>query len=87
MSRAGHRKFNAEGNFKAKFERLAEVFGVEAAQARSVDRKKPCQDEISGKPKIEGREQEAKSRFIPSELRERVYERAGHQCQFSARFG
>jgi hypothetical protein len=37
-------------------------------------------DEISAQPKIEGEEDEAKSRYIPSEVKERVYERADHQC-------
>ena len=35
----------------------------------------------------DGGEEKAKSRYIPSEVRERVLERALHQCQYTARDG
>jgi hypothetical protein len=113
-------RFSADGNFKEKFERLAEVLGVEnplknmvevfeRAVDISLEKKDPKKkrerrlareskrgeaseksrpDEIS-KPEgvTAGEEEETKSRYIPSEVRERVFERAGYQCQFQARDG
>ena len=96
-------RFSADRKFKEKFERLAEVLGVENSQQRmaeimeqaldialdkkdvkrkrerrlqrvSKSSKKPCPGKISGK-----------SRYIPSEVRERVHERAGYQCEFRGR--
>ena len=107
-------RFSADGEFKAKFERLAEVLGVEnplknmaEVFERAVDislekkdpkrkrerrlerqrtkaaaREKSRPDEISTRPE---RKEKAKSRYIPSEVRERVFERAGYQCQFRGR--
>ncbi len=96
-------RFAANGDFKKKFERLAEVLGVEnplknmaevfeRAVEISLDKKDP-------KRKLERRRQrrsrpdevssngKAKSRYIPSEIRERVHERAGYQCQYKASDG
>ncbi len=98
-------RFAADREFKEKFERLAEVLGVEnpllhmsevmeqaldialdkkdlkRKRARRLERKsrtgeKPCPGKVS-----------AKSRYIPSAVRERVHERAGHQCQYRGRDG
>ncbi len=108
-------RFAANRKFKDKFERLAEVLGVEnplqhmaeimeqaldialdkkdvkRKRARRLEReakrtgeilsKKTCPDEIPAG------EQKAKSRYIPSEVRERVHERAAHQCEFRAQDG
>jgi hypothetical protein len=107
-------RFSADRNFKAKFERLAEVLGVEnplknmaevfeRAMDISLDKKDPkrkrerrlkreCKrsdhkktrlDEISAHLESEG----ANSRYIPSEVRERVLDRADHQCEFRGRDG
>ncbi len=105
-------RFAADGNFKAKFERLAEVLGVEnplknmtdvfeKAMDISLDKKDPkrkrerrlekerkrsaaaekhCPDKIS-------RDEKTKSRYIPSEVRERVFERAGYQCEYHSEDG
>jgi hypothetical protein len=108
-------RFSADRNFKKKFERLAEVLGVENPQKNmaevfdkaidiSLEKKDPEKklerrlekkrrqsesaeksrpDEIltpaAALPTGEGK---AKSRYIPSEIRERVYRRAGYQCEF-----
>ena len=98
-------RFAADRKFKEKFERLAEVLGVENShqrmaeimeqaldialdkkdvkrkRARRLERvskgnKKSCPDEVF-----------AKSRYIPSEVRERVHERAGHQCEYRSEDG
>ena len=109
-------RFAADGEFKAKFERLAEVLGVEnplknmaevfdkaidislekkdpkrklerrlgKERKRGVPSEKPCPGKVQ--PAADG-EKKPTSRYIPSEVRERVLERAGHQCQFTARDG
>jgi hypothetical protein len=97
-------RFAAERKFKDKFERLAEVLGVEnplqhmaeimeqaldialdkkdlaRKRARRLERKsksngnsrpEPCPGKVS-----------AKSRYIPSHVRERVHERARYQCEY-----
>jgi len=102
-------RFSADKNFKEKFERLAEVLGVEnplkhmagileQAVDISLEKKDPKRklerrlvrqrakaaprpDEISTRPE---RKDRAESRYIPSEVKERVYARAGHQCEFRA---
>ena len=100
-------RFSADGDFKKKFERLAEVLGVEnplknmaeileqavdislekkdpkrklerrlerkRKETASIEKSRP--DEISA-------DEKAKSRYIPSEVRERVYQRAGFHCTF-----
>ncbi len=50
----------------------------EAKRSGEAPRKKSCPDKISAE------EQKANSRYIPSEVRERVHDRAGHQCEFRA---
>ena len=107
-------RFAADRKFKEKFERLAEVLGVEnplqhmaeimeqaldvaldkkdlkRKRARRLEReakrngeipsKKSRPDELFAREEVE----KANSRYIPSEVRERVQERAGHQCEFRA---
>jgi hypothetical protein len=113
-------RFSADGNFKAKFERLAEVLGVEnplknmaevfeRAVDISLDKKDPKRkrerrlkrERERGAPRGKSRlgeisvpkgapagsEEEAKSRYIPSKVRERVLELASYQCQYRARDG
>jgi len=109
-------RFSADRNFKEKFERLAEVLGVEnplkhmaeileqavdislekkdpqrkrerrleRQSAKAAPRAKSRPDEISTRPE---RKDKAESRYIPSEVRERVFERAGHQCQYRSADG
>ena len=109
-------RFSADGNFKAKFERLAEVLGVEnplknmaeileravdislekkdpkrklerrleRQRAKAVPRGESCPDKISTRPE---RKDRTESRYIPSEVRDRVFERAGHQCQYRSADG
>ena len=93
-------RFAADRTFKEKFERLAEVLGVEnpllhmsevmeqaldialdkkdlkRKRARRLERQsktgdKPCPGKVS-----------SKSRYIPSEVRERVHDRAGYRCEY-----
>jgi hypothetical protein len=110
-------RFSADKNFKEKFERLAEVLGVEnplknmdeafekvmdisleqkdpkkklerrleKERKRGAAPKKARPDEVAaegGAPS--GSDHKAKSRYIPSEVRERVYARASFQCEFQA---
>jgi len=109
-------RFSADGNFKEKFERLAEVLGVEnplknmaevleRAVDISLERKDPKRkrerrlerqrakaapraqsrpDEVTTRPE---RKDRAESRYFPSEVRERVFERAGYQCQYRSADG
>ncbi len=108
-------RFAADRKFKEKFERLAEVLGIEnplqhmtaimeqaldiALDKKDLKRKRarrlqreeerttePTQEE-SCLDKVSAREQKPVSRYIPSAVRERVHERAGHQCEFQARDG
>ena len=105
-------RFSADGNFKEKFERLAEVLGVEnplknmaevfekameisldkkdpkrkRERRRERERKRSAASEKSSPDKISPDER-AKSRHIPSEVRERVFERAAHQCEFRSADG
>ena len=108
-------RFSADGDFKEKFERLAEVLGVEnplknmaevfeRAVDFSLEKKDPKRkrerrlkkERERGADKVESRpdeisetreEEKAESRYISSEVRERVFARAGYQCQFEARDG
>ncbi len=112
-------RFSADETFKDKFERLAEVLGVENPLMnmaeifeRAVDislekkdpkkkherrlarkRKQNVRTEKSSPGKIlkkgptSGGNGKSNSRYIPSEVRERVFERAGHQCEYKARDG
>ena len=98
-------RFAADRKFKEKFDRLAEVLGVEnpllhmaeimeqaldialdkkdlkRKHARRLGRSVKRRGETSRK-KSRPDEVFAKSRYIPSEVRERVHERANHQCQY-----
>ena len=120
-------RFSADGSFKDKFERLAEVLGVEnplknmaavfekaldisldrkdpkrklerrieRQRRRSAAREKSRPDEVATKgarPRVEQVEEiqdkeEAPSRYVPSQVRERVFARAGYQCQYRASDG
>ena len=108
-------RFAADRKFKEKFERLAEVLGVEnplqhmaeimeqaldiALDKKDVKRKRARRLEReakrSGEPpqkksrpdEISVRDRKAISRYIPSEIRERVHERAGHQCEYRSEDG
>ncbi len=109
-------RFSADKNFKEKFERLAEVLGVEnplkhmaeileravdislekkdpkrkrerrleRQRAKAARRPESRPDKISTRPEKKDR---TESRYIPSEVRERVFERAGHQCQYTSADG
>ena len=109
-------RFSADKNFKEKFERLAEVLGVEnplkhmaeileqavdislekkdpkrkherrleRQRAKAAPRGESCPDKIATRPE---RKDRAESRYIPSEVRERVFERAGYQCQYRSADG
>ncbi len=102
-------RFAADRKFKEKFERLAEVLGVEnplqhmaeimeqamdialdkkdlkRKRARRLARKSRSAD--NSRQESRAREFSAKSRYIPSHLRERVHDRAGHQCEYKAQDG
>jgi hypothetical protein len=113
-------RFSANGNFKAKFERLAEVLGIEnplkhmaeifeQAVDISLEKKDPKKkherrlarerkqnvsqtesrpDEIPPDDEAPvGGKEEVDSRYIPSEVRERVFARANYQCEFRAQDG
>ena len=97
-------RFAADRKFKEKFERLAEVLGVEnplqhmaeimeqaldialdkkdlkRKRARRLERKSRSGDNF--RQKTRPGKIFAKSRYIPSHLRERVHERAGYQCEY-----
>jgi hypothetical protein len=97
-------RFAADRQFKEKFERLAEVLGVEnplqhmaeiieqaldialdkkdlkRKRARRLARKWRSAD--NSRQKSRAREVFAKSRYIPSHVRERVHGRAGYQCEY-----
>ncbi len=98
-------RFSADRDFKDKFERLAEVLGVENAQKHMADilekalditleKKDPKKKlerrnkrENSSKAKsrlneIAKNDEPAKSRYIASDVSERVHDRANYQCQF-----
>jgi hypothetical protein len=60
---------------------------LERERERGTSGGKSRPDEISAQPKIEGEEDKAKSRYIPSEVKERVYARARYQCQYRAADG
>ncbi len=108
-------------SFKEKFERLAEVLGVEnplknmdkvferamdislekkdpkkklerrlekERKRGAVPSKKPRPDEVESKGGApSGSDKKATSRYIPSEVRERVQARAGYQCEYKAQDG
>lgn len=103
-------RFTADRKFKEKFERLAEVLGVEnplqhmakileqaldiALDKKDLKRKRARRLERQARrpgvtlvqrsrpDEIFPRGQGGNSRYIPSEVRERVHDRAGHQCEY-----
>ncbi|MGH9321140.1 MAG: hypothetical protein ACRD21_12070 [Vicinamibacteria bacterium] len=101
-------RFAAGREFKDKFERLAEVLGVENPLAhmaeileravdialdqkdlkRKLERRKGRQSRRKGEvsksrpDEILPTTEHAASRYLPSEVQERVHARAGHQCEF-----
>jgi hypothetical protein len=100
-------RFAADGKFKEKFERLAEVLGVEnpllhmaeimeqaldiALDKKDLKRKRERRLKREAKrsgetPQAKPRPDEffAKSRYIPSDVRERVHARAGYRCEYQA---
>jgi hypothetical protein len=112
-------RFSADRSFKEKFERLAEVMGVENAQRhmaeileqaldialekkdpkKKLERRKVRQKATKAKPRPEEmsenvapgvprvKDEPARSRYVRSELRERVYARASHRCEFESNDG
>lgn len=100
-------RFAASKEFKDKFERLAEVFGVtnplqhmaeileravdlaldkkdlkRKLERRQTKRKDAASKEKSCPDKICSGEEYAASRYLASEVQERVHARAGYQCEF-----
>ena len=103
-------RFSADRDFKDKFERLAEVLGVENAEKHMADilekaldialEKKDPKKKLERRNKRENSSKEksrlneipkndepAKSRYISSEVSERVHARANYQCQFCSSDG
>jgi len=99
-------RFSADRDFKDKFERLAEVLGVDKAQAHMADILEKAidiaLDKKDPKKKLERRRNRqkadaatsrsnempkkdapAKSRYISSEVSERVHERGRYQCVYT----
>ena len=106
-------RFSADRSFKEKFERLAEVMGVENAQRhmaeileqaldvaldkkdpkRKLERRKarqkvakatPRPDEVAKDVAPGAEDEPARSRYIPSEVIERVHARATNQCEYKS---
>ena len=98
-------RFSADRDFKDKFERLAEVLGVENAQKHMADifekaidialEKKDPKKKLERRKKRENlskakspaneiarNDEPAKSRYISSEVSERVHARANYRCQY-----
>ena len=98
-------RFAADRKFKEKFERLAEVLGVEnpllhmteimeqaldiALDKKDLKRKRARRLERQTKTGDQPRPGKvaSRSRYIPSEVRERVHDRAGYQCEYRGRDG
>ena len=100
-------RFSADRNFKDKFERLAEVLGVENAQKhmaeilekaidialekkdpkKKLERRQKRAKAKSSLNEITKNDEPAKSRYITPEVSERVYARAGYQCEYKAADG
>ncbi len=107
-------RFSADRDFKDKFERLAEVLGVENGQKHMADilekaldialekkdpkkrlerrqkRDKKREDSSNTKSRsneMANADEPAKSRYISSEVLERVHARANYQCQYRASDG
>jgi hypothetical protein len=50
---------------------------------RNASKEKPCPDEVeTSEEKQDAGENNAESRYIPSEVRERIFAKAGYQCQY-----
>ena len=97
-------RFAADRKFTEKFDRLAEVLGVEnplqhmveimeraldiALDKKDLKRKRARRLNREARSDDNSRQESrpgkifAKSRYIPSHVRERVHERANHQCQY-----
>ena len=98
-------RFSADRDFKDKFERLAEVLGVENPQKhmaeilekaldialekkdpkKKLERRKKRENSSKAKSRlneIPKNDEPAKSRYISSEVSERVHARAGYQCEY-----
>ena len=103
-------RFSADRAFKDKFERFAEVLGVENAQKNMADilekaldialEKKDPKKKLERRKKRENssktksrlneiakNDEPAESRYISSEVSERVHARAHYQCQFCSSDG
>ena len=101
---------SADRDFKVKFERLAEVLGVENAPKhmaeilekaldialekkdpkKKLERRKKRENSSKEKSRlneIAKNDEPAKSRYIASEVSERVHARANYQCEFCASDG
>ena len=99
-------RFAADRKFKEKFERLAEVLGVEnplqhmaeimeqaidmALDKKDVKRKRAQRLERKSRSGDDSQQKScpgkisAKSRYIPSHVRERVHARAAYQCEYTS---
>jgi len=103
-------RFSADRDFKDKFERLAEVLGVENAQKHMADilekaldtalekkdpkkklerrqkrdKKREASTKAKSRPNEMAKNEPAKSRYIASEVSERVHARAGYVCEHYA---
>ena len=98
-------RFSANREFKEKFERLAEVVGVENAQKhiaeifekaldialekkdpkRKLERRRKKRKAVtstSRSDEMSKKDEPAKSRYVASEVSERVHERDGYQCRY-----
>ncbi len=103
-------RFSANKDFKDKFERLAEVVGIQNAQKHMADVIEKALDialeKKDPKKKLERRrkrqhgvatrsrsnemgkkDEPAKSRYVASEVSERVHERGGYQCVYTGADG
>jgi len=98
-------RFSADKEFKDKFERLAEVMGVENAQKnmteilgtaldialekkdpkKKLERRRKRQSGATATSRLNEvteKDEPTKSRYIASEVSERVHERDGYQCAY-----
>ena len=90
-------RFAANREFKEKFDRLAEVLGIENPLLHMAEIVERAMDDSLDKRDIKrkharrlarkskqprARKVSAKSRYIPSHSRERVHDRAAYQCQY-----
>ena len=98
-------RFSADRNFRDKFERLAEVVGIENAQKhmaeilekaidialekkdpkKKLERRRKRRKAVSAPSRSERddkKDEPAKSRYVASEVSERVHERGGYQCVY-----